>query len=351
MGLFDDVLRADQTLVKNESALEYEFIPKLIPHREKEQHHIASCIKPLLAGRTGRNLVVFGTPGVGKTVATRHVLRELEEQTEDINLFYVNGWKSNSSYKIALDLCEAIGYRFVQNKKATDLFKVIAAHVNKSAGVFVFDEIDKVEDYDFLYFVLEEIYKKSVILITNFNSWLVGLDERIKSRLLPELIEFKPYSLAEVDSILRQRADHAFFENVWSEDALKSVIKKAAEIKDIRAGIFLLKETGLLAEERSSKKVELQDAEKALTKLTDFTAKNKAELEEETKFILDVVSENSGKKIGDLFKIYQQKGGKMVYKTFQRKIHQLGEGSFVSLKRVTGSKGNTTIVDKKLTEY
>ncbi|MEK6963030.1 MAG: AAA family ATPase [Nanoarchaeota archaeon] len=351
MGLFDDVLKSDQTIIKNENALDFEFIPKLIPHREKEQFQVASCVKPLLAKRNGRNLVIHGPPGVGKTVAVRHVLKELEEQTEEVNLFYVNCWKNNSSYKIALEICEQFGFKFVQNKKASDLFKVIAAHVNKSSGVFVFDEIDKIEEQDFLYFVLEEIYKKSVILITNFNSWLLELDERIKSRLMPELMEFKQYNRLEVDSILRQRITYAFFENVWKEEAINKVVDKAAEIKDIRSGIFLLKEAALQAEERSSKKVEAIDAEKAIGKLTGFTAKNKEELEEEAKFILEIVSTNSGKKIGDLFRIYQEKGGKMVYKTFQRKIHQLDEGSFVTLKRITGNKGNTTIVNKKLTEY
>ena len=30
MGLFDDALKADQTLIKNEAALDYEYLPKII---------------------------------------------------------------------------------------------------------------------------------------------------------------------------------------------------------------------------------------------------------------------------------------------------------------------------------
>ena len=46
---------------------------------------------------------------------------------------------------------------------------------NASEGdtVFVFDEVDKLEDLDFLYTILEEIYKKTVLLITNYKEWII----------------------------------------------------------------------------------------------------------------------------------------------------------------------------------
>ena len=39
MSIFDDMLKADESLFKDEVALDYSFIPKLIPYREKEQKH------------------------------------------------------------------------------------------------------------------------------------------------------------------------------------------------------------------------------------------------------------------------------------------------------------------------
>ena len=36
-------------------------------------------------------------------------------------------------------------------------------------AVFVFDEIDKLEDYDFLYTILEDIYRKAIFLITSLR--------------------------------------------------------------------------------------------------------------------------------------------------------------------------------------
>lgn len=351
MGIFDDVLRADQTIIKNDAALDYEFLPKELPFRENEQHYLATCIKPLFQERSGRNLFIHGAPGIGKTAATRHVLRDLEEKTDEIEPIYINCWQKNTTYKVLLEICDLLGYKFTQNKKTTELYKVITTIVNKKSAVFVFDEVDKAEDLDFLYFVLEEIHRKAIFVITNYKSWLVELDERIKSRLIPELVEFKQYNVEETKKILRKRIDDAFYPNVWNDECFEIIANKSSELKDIRSGLFLLKESALLAEDRSSKKIELEDVKGAVKKLEDFTIKNSAELEKESQIIYELVKENSGKKIGELFEIYQNKGGGSSYKTFQRKIAKLEEGKFIQTTKQTGAGGNTTIVEKKLSDF
>ena len=180
MGVFDNILRSDQTLIKNDDALNYEFLPKLMPYREKEQKYLAVCINPLFDKRSGRNLLIHGPPGIGKTAATKHVLRELEEKTDDIEIIFINCWQKNTTYKVLLEMCDLLGYKFTQNKKTLELFKTVENILNKKSAVFVFDEIDKAEELDFLYYVLEEIYKKTVFLITNYKSWMTEIDERIK---------------------------------------------------------------------------------------------------------------------------------------------------------------------------
>jgi len=351
MGLFDNMLKEGESLIKNEEALDFEFLPKMLPFREKEQGFIAECIKPLFKKRNGRNIVMYGPPGIGKTAAARHVIKELEEETDEIYPIYINCWQNNTTYKVMLEICEHLGYRLVQNKKTVDLYKVVASMINKKTAAFIFDEIDKAEDYDFLYFILENIYKKSICLITNFKEWIGMLDSRIKSRLMPELLEFKQYNEYETKEILRLRASYAFPEGVWDESAFNRIAKKTYELRDIRTGLFLMREAALIAEEQSKRKISLPDVEKAIARLDDFSIKSSAELEEDTRFILSIVKEHSGKKIGDLYRIYQDKGGKHTYKTFQRKIKDLDKNKFVSTKKQKGSGGNTTIVEKKLTDF
>ncbi|MBN1275714.1 AAA family ATPase [Candidatus Woesearchaeota archaeon] len=352
MGLFDDVLKGNESLIKNEDALDYEFLPKLLPYREQEQRYLAACIKPLFQKRSGRNLLIHGPPGIGKTAAARFVLRDLEEETDDIHAVYVNCWQKNTTYKVLLEVCDQVGYKFTQNKKTTELMDVAQRIINKSAAVFVFDEIDKAEDFDFLYFVLEEVYHKAVFLLTNYRSWLVELDERIKSRLTPELVEFKQYNAAETKGIMEERRDYAFPDGVWDEKAFASVVQKTAQLKDIRSGLFLMREAALQAEERSEKRIGESHVIVAVKKLDDFTVKNSAELAADEQLILQAVKEHSGSKIGDLFKHYQKQGGAASYKTFQRKIKKLEEGKFIDVeKTMGGAEGNTTIVNRKLTDF
>ena len=279
-----------------------------------------------------------------------------EEETEDIIPIYINCWQRNTTYKIVLEICELMDFKFVQNKKTEELFRWAKQTFNKKSVVFVFDEADKLEDLDFLYTLLEEIYRKTIILITNYKEWLMDLDDRIKSRLMPETIEFRPYSYDETKGILRHRKEYAFHSNVIDNDAFELIVKKTFEMQDIRTGLHLMKEAGLIAESKSSRKILLEHAQQALAKINEFSIKNQDELATDEQLILDLVKNNSGKKIGDIFRIYQTSGGKIGYKTFQRKIDKLQKNRFILVEKTAGGEeGNTTIVksnvEKKLTEF
>ncbi|MCK5140381.1 MAG: hypothetical protein KAQ85_11105, partial [Thermodesulfovibrionia bacterium] len=286
----------------------------------------------------------------------RHVFKELEEKTDEIITVYVNCWKKNTGYKIAIDMCEQLGYSFTQNRKTDELFKEVIRLLNKKKVVLAFDEIDKAEDYGFLYILAEELYRKTIILITNYKTFLENMDERLKSRIMPELIEFKPYNLPDTKGILKQRVEYAFYPNVWETDAFEAVVKKIASLQAIRAGIHLLKDCGDYAESRSSKTITIEHANACIAKIDEFETLKSTDLKDEDKVILNIVKKNTKAKIGDLFKSYCDSGGKSAYKTFQRKINSLEGQGFVKLTKSQGEGGNTTIVEykertKKLSEF
>ncbi len=119
-----------------------------------------------------------------------------------------------------------------------------------------------------------------------------------------------------------------------------------------------MKEAGMIAENKSSRKIILEHAKSALAKLDDFSIKKSSDLEDDTRVILSIIKENQGKKIGDLFKIYQEKSGRLGYKTFQRKITKLEKNKFINVTKTEGgSMGNTSIISykkpetKKLTDF
>jgi archaeal cell division control protein 6 len=355
MGLFSDRFSQDQTLFRDENSLNYEFLPKLLPFREDQQHFLAGCLKPLLHGRAGRNVLIHGAPGIGKTAAARAVLRELEDTTDQVEQVYINCWQHNTTFRILVQICEAFGYRLTHNKKTDELMDIVEHNLNKKGWVIVFDEIDKAEDLDFLYFLLERIYKKSIILITNYEEWLIELDERIKSRLTAEVVEFQAYKLSEIFTILQQRLPYAFQDNVWDDDALQLIAKVTTEYGDIRMGLYLLREAGNIAEEKFAKRITIDHARKAVGKLEKFTIKKQTSLAEEEQTILTLAQNSPDQRIGDVFRKYQEEGGQASYKTFQRKINYLAENKFIVAEKVVGGKeGTTTIIkpaNKKLTEF
>jgi len=339
MGLFDDILKDSESLFLNEIALDPTFIPPIIQYRENQQKYIADCIKPLLMKRNGKNILITGAPGIGKTLATRFVLKELEEETDDIHIIYINCWKSNTAYKIVLDICELLDYKFTHNKTTEDLLKKISSILNKKAVVFCFDEVDKIDNPNILYNLIEDVYRKTIIMIVNDKTWLIKLDSRIRSRLLPEVLEFNAYNEKETLGILKKRTEFAFIPNSFSKEALELISKKAYDVGDIRLGIYLLKESGLIAEGESSKKVLEKHSLKAVEKIKDFKIKD---LKDEDNSLLDFIKKNPNLNSSKLHEMFNTD---VSYKTFRRQLERLEKANMISLEQKSeGIHGKVTIV-------
>lgn len=355
MSLFKDMLRSGETLFRDTVVLDYDFQPKILKYRENEQMRFATAIRPLLQGHNGRHLFVYGAPGIGKTAACKHILRELEEETDEVTAIYINCWKENTTFKIFYKICEDLGYKFIQNKKTSELFALIKQKLNKKSAVFVFDEIDKLEETDFLYTILEDIYRKSIFLITNYRDSYSELDERIRSRLGPEFLFFRSYNESEIAGILKQRMEYAFVANSWDEEAFKEIIEKCVETKDVRIGLYLMREAGNIAEEKNSRRITVAHAAETIKKVDDFHIKPKEGLDDDMLILLDLVKDHSGNKIGDIYAAYTNMGGELSYKSFQRRITKLKEGKFINTEKSLSGEGNTTLVhystNKKLTEF
>ena len=355
MSLFDNILKDSESLFIDEISLDYDYLPKLLPYRENQQQYIVSCIKPLFEKRNGRNLLITGQPGIGKTAAVRFVLRDLEQETDEIIPIYINCWKKNTTHKVVLEICNQINYKFTQNKTTEELFKKITEFLNKKTAVFVLDEMDKIEDNSILYLILEDIYKKTILLITNEKNWISTIDSRINSRLIAETLEFKPYNLEETGGILKQRQGYAFVKDVLDKNALDLIIKKTSELEDIRTGLFLLKESGDIAESKASKKISEEHAKIAIYKLKNYKIKNSKSLEEEENLILDLIKENSGKPSTSIYDIYKERTGKS-YRTFSRKIKYLEKNKLISIENIISDLGGKTSIlsygtIKKLTDF
>jgi len=341
MGVFDDVLASSETIFSNAAALDPDFVPKLLPHRENQQKYVATCIKPLFSQRNGRNLIVKGTSGIGKTASVRRVLIDLEEETDKIKPIYLNCWTKNTTYKIITEISHQLGYKFTHNMSTDEINRKLAELFKQYEGlVFVFDEADKIDEDDFLYFLLEDTSKKTIILITSDFGWSLELDSRIVSRLMPDSITFDSYSAEETANILRERIKYAFYQDVWSEAAFSRLARHAAKFRDVRVGIMLLKSAGDAAENESSKQVLLAHAEQAIEHTDEIKVKASSELTEEEKQILNICQENTGSLLSDLYSMYKTGGGDKSDRTFRRKLARLASRALVDIQPLASGQGN-----------
>ena len=132
---------------------------------------------------------------------------------------------------MATNICEQLGYKWTHNKRTDELLTVISNILNKNAVVFCFDECDKAKETDIFYSLSEDILRKCIILVTNEKNWLNNLDNRVKSRLMLDMLEFKPYSIKETEGILKQRRDFVFVPGVFDDLAFDLIVKKTYNAK------------------------------------------------------------------------------------------------------------------------
>lgn len=259
------------SLLINPAILEQTFLPRLLPYREEQHKYLAECIKPLFERRNGTNLIITGTPGIGKTACVKFVFRMLVEETDNIMPIYVNCWKRDTSPKIINEIARKMDLKLIDKMSSDEIFDRLIEKFSKYDGVvFAFDELDKVKDFDFLYRILEDVPYKTIFLITNISEIVVKMDRRLMSRLLLEKVNFKPYKFEETRGILYERQKAAFSPSAWDYDAFEMIIRQTYNVKDIRTGLFLMKSCGEIATKRDAPKIAVDDVNKALEKLKDF---------------------------------------------------------------------------------
>ena len=340
MGIFD--VDKTATIIKNEEILSYEYIPSVLPYRENQIQEIANSIKPMLYERSGRNLFVHGAPGIGKTASIKWVLRELSETTDEIVPIYVNCWNLKTKYFIFSEMANQLKISFTAGKSAEHILQQIIYKLKGRRAVFVFDEIDKIDDSDFLYQIVSSFPNSCIHLISNNFDYIVKIDPRIKSRLMLKSIEFKPYTLSEIYGILKERAKLALRKDSFDTALLKQIANITYNKGDVRVGLYLLRESAKIAESEGRRKIDKSHIKKAMESVLDKRI-DEEKLNKDEQLIIKIVKGNNGEISGKLYELYTKKSGKLSYKSFKRYIKNLEKLGFLKLELTSGGfKGKST---------
>lgn len=263
MGRFDQ--RTD--LFADEDVLRDDYTPEQLIERDDEMDDYEEALQPTVNGAQPRNIFVYGETGVGKTLATRMILTELEEDQEQfdgvsIDVVWLN-CKDRTSYQAAVNLVNE--FRSAQQRVSTSghprgtIHDMLWDHLNEIDAthvLFVLDEVDSFgTDDDLLYQIPransnEKVTETKIGLIGISNNFKFRetLSARVQSSLCEHEIHFRPYDAPQLEAILNQRAEKAFVDGVLGDDVVPLTAALAGQdTGSARHALDILYKAGSLA--------------------------------------------------------------------------------------------------------
>lgn len=258
-------------IFKNKSVLFHDYIPSKLLFRESEIKKLAYLISNLLKGYRSSNLFIYGKPGTGKTAVTRYVVKRFLEAASNygkkINFSYVNCRLAGTEYRIVYNIANDVGLTIPFTGLSTEeaFNRVLNKVYNDGLPLLlILDEIDSlVTRYgDKLLYMLTRFNSEGrsipymIIGISNNLMFKEYLDPRVLSSLSEDEMVFKPYRPSELEKIIQDRVNIAFYDGVVEPEAIKLVAAlSGAEHGDARKAIDLIRVAGELAEVNGDLKV------------------------------------------------------------------------------------------------
>ena len=339
MRMIEEFLsQADGGIIKNADVLTDDYLPSRLPSREAQIRELVFCIKPAINGHKPLHAWVYGQPGTGKTSTCRYLARQLEYETA-IKTVYVNCWENNTYFAVLDKIVREL--RILGAERLTTAFKFerLVRFMGEKPYIFILDEIDQPspKERNAILYNLSRIGHAGIIAICNARTVLASLDDRIRSRLNAEQIEFKPYNADDLVYILEQRAGLALKRGSWD----KNILQYTAELAegDARVAIQTLKNAAYIAEKEFMKKIEARHIREGWQTAKDIKKEymlNK--LTSHHRMLYEIIRLNPGIKSGELWNTYLQECEEkrirpIAERTFPLYIQKLIETGLIKAER------------------
>jgi archaeal cell division control protein 6 len=350
-NLFDT--KIETHILKDERFLYPDYLPEILPFRDREVSEMVFGLKPATQGKKPTNLFLTGVPGTGKTVSSKFVLNELSEFSDRAKPVYINCFETNSRHGILAKATNFFGYpvpsRGLSSEEIFERFVAVIRN-KKIVPIMVFDEAEqllKQEDTKKLLYDLSRLNEQSnlligLIFISNDNMFLSLLDDRIRSSLNASIIDFEKYTHQQLKQILLERAKFAFLPNVLEDEVVGLCAAHAANKGDARLAIDVLLKSARFCEKENSSKLKVSHVRKAFQQEGPVKVEITDNLTKQETLILDILSKselNSGE-------IYIKLKGDFAERTLRKAITDLEAKKLVQIEKVQKGKGFTRIVRK-----
>ena len=318
-NIFSRTEKKEKRVFKDERFLYPEFVPERLPFRDSEIDSLVFALNPVTKGAKPQNIFVCGPTGVGKTVAVKFVLKQLEEFSDRAKASYFNCFEFNSRHSILSGIANLLGAAVPRRGIATDETYTKLIELLKKATftpIAVLDEADQLPReelssllYDLLRVTEQQKNHICVVLVSNDEGFTASLDARVKSSLSPQAISFSAYSPQQLKQILQERSEFAFQKNALPADVVSVAAAHAAKLGgDARIAIESLLRAGREAERENSATVELKHLRKAFESVDAASSlKSLKFLGDDEKLLLSIVSSKQSIASGEIYSLYKKK--------------------------------------------
>lgn len=278
-------------LFANKKALQGNFTPDNIPHRDEQIKQLANILAPALRLEKPSNVFCYGKSGTGKTCVTDYVTSQIYDLSKkkkiDLKICYLNCKLkkiADTEYRLIAELARNFNVEVPATGLPTEeVYKIFVKAIDtkdKKLLILILDEIDQLVSKvgDGVLYNLTRINsglkncELSIIGISNDLLFTDDLDPRIKSSLSEEELVFPPYNAIQLQDILRERSKIAFRANVVEEGVIQKCAAYAArEHGDARRALELLRVAGELAERSGSEIIQIKHIDGAEEKIEKDT--------------------------------------------------------------------------------
>ncbi|MGI0013730.1 MAG: Cdc6/Cdc18 family protein [Nitrososphaera sp.] len=307
------------SIITDETIFDDAFIPQRLVAREGQIKEIAKCLSPARSGKSIRNLLISGPPGVGKTSVCRWILNEHFARMS----VYVNCFSKRTEHKAWEEILLQAGFIIHGRESTSELEKKFVKSGRKM--VICLDEADHLKSTE----ILKTLARSSggIILICNNPRSISDIETRIRSGLLFNEVEFKPYSYEEILSILRARVSHGLRPGALGNDLLSLTAKLSHG--DARIGLQTIKVAAKDAESNGLERITAEDIKSA----TKCTRKYNAlyllgKLTEDQRAVYEILKKNKNMNSGRLYSDYRKLVKNPVvdraYRKRMKKMEELG---------------------------
>jgi len=285
---FEDLLKKP-SLFKNESKLDNNYVPKRLPHRDKELSLLSQLFLVLITNPNSisRKILIIGKTGIGKTATIKlfgeMLVNAAQKRSGDIKYVHINCRKERTSYKVLIKIVRALNNNFPKRGYSPQDLLEIIVDIIKDQNLhllIVLDELSYLisKGGDLIYSLTrinDDAFNTrqhiSIIGIARNISCLSGLDTSTMSTLQRNIIYFNNYNKEPLFDILKYRAEISLKENIISDKLIQIITDLVYQSGDIRYGLNLLWKSTKIAENQNLKYINIESIRRANQDIVPFS--------------------------------------------------------------------------------